>query len=160
MNLPQQLAKHFRDVHYGGNWTAVHLKDVLNDVTWQQATAKLYSFNTIAVLVYHMNYYVSAIIKVLQGGPLDAKDKYSFDLPPIHAEEDWQDLLDKTWKAAETFATLVEGLPEQQLWETFADEKYGTYYRNIHGVVEHVHYHMGQIVLLKKLLAQTGVQAH
>ena len=82
MKLTKEMARHFREVHFGGNWTSVNLKDVLADITWQQATTQLYSFNTIAALVYHMNYYVSAIIKVLEGGPLDAHDKYSFDASP------------------------------------------------------------------------------
>ena len=82
MNLTTQIAKHFRDVHFGGNWTSVNLKDSLADVSWQQATTQVYSFNTIATLVYHANYYVSAVLKVLEGEQLNAKDKYSFELPP------------------------------------------------------------------------------
>ncbi len=74
MNLAKQIAKHFRDVHFGGNWTSSNLKDHLAGVTWQQAITQVYSFNTIATLVYHMNYYVSAVLKVLQGNPLDASD--------------------------------------------------------------------------------------
>lgn len=156
LNLPAQIAKHFRDVHFGGNWTSVNLKETLADVSWQQATAKVYSFNSIAALVYHMNYFVSAVLKVLQGGPLDARDKYSFDLPPIHSQEDWEKLLDKTWTDAENFANMVEQLPESKLEETFVDEKYGSYYRNLHGIIEHCHYHLGQIVLIKKLLLRTN----
>ena len=152
MNLTEQIAKHFRDVHSGGNWTSVNLKDTLQDINWQQATTKIYSFNTIAALVFHMNYYVSAVIKVLQGEPLNAGDKYSFDVPAIASEEDWKKLLDKTWTEAETFAMLVKQLPENKLWEDFSDNKYGNYYRNIHGIIEHIHYHLGQIVLIKKLL--------
>jgi len=30
--------------------------------------------------------------------------------------------------------------------------KYGNYFRNIVGVIEHIHYHLGQIVLIKKIL--------
>ena len=153
-NITAQIAKLFRAVLYGGNWTWSNLKDHLADVTWQQATTKVNSLNTIAALVFHMNYYVSAIIMVLQGNPLNASDKYSFDCPPITSKEDWDQLLNKTWADAETFATLVEQLPESMLWETFADEKYGNYYRNLHGVIEHMHYHLGQIVLIKKLLLQ------
>ena len=152
MNLPAQIAKHFREVHFGGNWTSSNLKDHLADVTWQQATTKVYSFNTIATLICHMNYYISAVLKVLQGGPLDAKDKYSFDHPPILSQEDWEKLLDKTWAHAENFARLIEQLPESKLWETFSDSKYGNHYRNIHGIIEHIHYHLGQIVLIKKIL--------
>jgi len=152
MNLTEQIAKNFRDVHFGGNWTSVNLQDTLKDVSWQQATTKVESFNTIAALVYHMNYYVSVVNKVLQGEPLNASDKYSFDVPPIASNEDWQKLLNKTWTEAETFATLVEQLPVNKLGEDFSDNKYGNYYRNIHGIIEHLHYHLGQIVLIKKLL--------
>jgi hypothetical protein len=137
-----------------GTWTSVNLKQTLADVTWQQATTKIYSLNTIATLVFHINYYVSAVLKVLQGGPLDAHDKYSFDLPPIQNQEDWEKLLAKMWTEAENFAMLVEKLPESKLAETFSDEKYGNYYRNLHGIIEHTHYHLGQIVLIKKILLQ------
>jgi hypothetical protein len=156
MNLTAQIAKHFREVHFGGNWTSSNLKEHLADVTLQQATTKVYSFNTIAILVYHMNYYVSAVLKVLQGAPLDAKDKYSFDHPPILCQEDWEELLNKIWTDAENFASLIEQLPESKLSETFSDEKYGNYYRNFHGIIEHTHYHLGQIVLIKKILLQAN----
>ena len=154
MNLTGQIAKLLRAVYFGGNWTSVNLKETLADVTWQQATAKVYTFNTIAALVYHMNYYVSAVLKVLQGEPLNASDKYSFDLPPILSRQDWEKLLDKTWTDAENFASMVEQLPESKLWEDFSDNKYGNFYRNIQGVIEHTHYHLGQIVLIKKILLQ------
>ncbi len=152
MNTPLQIAKHFRDVLFGGNWTSVNLKETLADISWQQATTKVYSFNTIAILVYHMNYYVGVITKVLQGLPLDGKDKDSFNCPPIESADDWQALLNKTYTEAETFASLVEQLPENKLEEIFIHEKYGTYYRNLHGVIEHYHYHLGQIVIIKKII--------
>src|SRR4028119_1157258 len=100
MYLTGQLAKHFRDLYFGGNWTSVNLKESLIDLTWQQATTQLYSFNTIAALVYHTQYYVQAVFSVLQGGSLDAKDAYSFNVPPIQCTEDWQQLKDKTWRDA------------------------------------------------------------
>lgn len=152
MNTSTQIAKHLREVHFGGNWTWVNLKDSLEGITWQHAIAKVESFNTIAVLVFHMNYYVSAILKVLQGEPLNSSDKHSFDHPPIGSEEDWQRMLDKTWAEAEQLAGLIEQLPDVKLGEIFAAEKYGIYYRNLQGLIEHTHYHLGQIVLIKKML--------
>jgi hypothetical protein len=156
MNTPTQIAKHLRDVHFGGNWTVSSLKDHLTDVTWQQAITKVYSFNTIATLVFHINYFIDAVIPVLQGGPLDAKDKYSFDHPPIQSQEDWENMLNKTWTSAENLARLIEQLPESKLWEDFVDNKYGNYYRNLHGITEHTHYHLGQIVLIKKIIQQAN----
>jgi len=156
MHLTEQIAKQFREVHFGRNWTAVNLKENLADVTWQQATTKVYSFNTIAILVYHMNHYVSVIMKVLQGEPFNASDKYRFGCPPILSQEDWEKLLDKTWADAENFAALIEKLPESKLWEDSYKNKYGNYYRNIHGIIEHVHYHLGQIELIKKIIQANG----
>jgi hypothetical protein len=152
MNLTAQIARHLREVHFGGNWTSVNLKDSLAGITWQQATTKIYSLNTIAALVYHINYYVSAVLKVLEGGPLDAHDKYSFDLPLIQSDEDWEKLLTKTWTDAKNFANLIEQLPEGKLENDFSEKKYGSYYRNLHGIIEHTHYHLGQIVLIKKII--------
>ena len=158
MNLSAQIAKHFREIHFGGNWTASNLKENLAGISWQQATTVVHSFNTIAALVFHSNYFVSAVLKVLQGEALTASDKFSFDHPPILNKKDWEHLLDKTWTDAEKFANLIEQLPERKLGEIFSDEKYGTYYRNLHGVIEHIHYHLGQIVLLKKILLQEARQ--
>jgi uncharacterized damage-inducible protein DinB len=154
MQVTAQIAKHLREIYFGGNWTSVNLKGTLAGVSWQQATTKMYSFNTIAILVYHINYYISAVLKVLEGGPLNASDKYSFNHPPIQSQQDWEKLLEKSWAEAEKFASLIEQLPEHKLEENLADEKYGTYYRNLHGIIEHSHYHLGQIVLIKKILQQ------
>jgi len=86
-----------------------------------------------------MNYFVSATLQVLRGGPLDAKENLSFDCPPIASEADRQRLLDKTWADAEELAVLIEQLPDERLAESFVDENYGTYYRCLHGPIEHCH---------------------
>ena len=151
MNISAQLARHFREVYFGGNWTDSNLKDNLASLSWEQAVQKIPPFNSIAALVFHMNYFVRAGNDVLQGEPLQAHDKYSFDLPPINSREDWEQLVNKTWQDAELFARLVEQLPENRLMEDFSEEKYGSYFRNILGIIEHVHYHLGQIALLKKM---------
>jgi hypothetical protein len=143
LSITKQIAKHFREVHSGDNWNSVNLKDSLNGIDWEQATTQVYSFNTIATLVFHINYYISSVIKVFEGQPLNAHDKYSFDLPPLLSRQEWEALLNKSWTEAEKFATLIGQLP---------DHKYGNYYRNIQGIIEHTHYHLGQIVLIKRIL--------
>ncbi|MEO4005370.1 DinB family protein [Flavobacterium sp. CAU 1735] len=156
--LSKQIVKHFRDLHFGGNWTSVSLKEALEDVNWEQATTTIQDLNTIAVLVYHVNYYVSAVLKVLEGEPLDASDKLSFNLPPISSEAEWEALKNKTFSEAEQFATRIEQLDDTRFFEEFIESKYGNYYRNITGIIEHTHYHLGQISLIRKMLSQTVVQ--
>ena len=152
MNLSSQLAKHFRDVHFGGNWTTSNLRDNLDGVTWQMAITKVDNLNTIGMLVFHMNYYVSAILNVFRGTPFNAHDKYSYDLPPIKSQQEWDTLIQKTFSEAEELATYIEKVPEEKWMETFVDPKYGNFLRNILGVTEHNHYHLGQIAIIKKIL--------
>jgi len=40
----------------------------------------------------------------------------------------------------------------QELDAIFVLEKYGTYRRNIEGMIEHAYYHLGQISLIKKMI--------
>jgi len=154
MTLSAQMAEQFREVALRGTWIATNFKAELSEVDWKQATTKIGDLNTIAALSFHINYYVAGVLQVLEGGALDIRDKYSFDQPPIESEADWQQLLDKMWSDAERFAEAVEKLPEATLFAGFVDEKYGNYFRNIQGMIEHSYYHLGQIVLLKKLLSQ------
>lgn len=152
MNFSSHIAKHFHDVHFGGNWTWSNMKEQLSDVTWQEAVTKIHEFNTIATLTFHINYFIEAQIKVLKGGPLDAKDELSFDHPPINSQEDWDNFLYKVWRDAEELKMLIEQLPDSKLNENFVEEKYGSYYRNLVGMIEHTHYHLGQIAIIKKLI--------
>ena len=151
----KQIAKHFRAMVFGGNSTGVCLKDALEDVNWLQATTAVHKLNTIAVLVFHIHYYIAVIKDVLEGKPLNAHDKYSFDAPPISSEKEWQHFLTRVYADVEATTLMIEALPEEQLWKHFVLEKYGNYYRNLHGVIEHSHYHLGQISLIKKILTRT-----
>lgn len=150
--LTAHAAKHFRDVHFGGNWTTVCLQDLLKDVSWQQATQSYRGLNSILALTYHIHYYVGVVTKVLKGGALDGSDKLSFDHPPINNQDEWQAFQEKVLAAAEEMHQLIAQLSDDIFFTDFVDKKYGNYYRNIIGIVEHTHYHLGQIAIIKKLI--------
>jgi len=152
MNTINHLAKHFRELYFGNNWTETNLKSILNDVTWAEATHQVGSFNTITALVFHIHYFVGVALNVLEGNDLDGNDSLSFDVPEMISESDWKELIDTVWRDTEKFAAHVELMPNSKLWEPFWDEKYGNYYRNIQGIIEHSYYHMGQIVIIKELI--------
>jgi hypothetical protein len=152
MNPSHQLADHIRQAYFGGNWTASCLKKHLDGTMLQEVTDKVDSLNSIAALAYHIDYYLQAIMRVINGKPLDAHDKFSFDHPPFATQADWNDFLRKMWEDAEQFAERISSLSEEQLASTFVENKYGTYFRNIIGFLEHTHYHLGQIVVIKKLI--------
>ncbi|MEZ4892022.1 MAG: DUF1572 domain-containing protein [Saprospiraceae bacterium] len=119
MHVSAQIAKGLRDVHFGGNWTASSLKGALSNMDWSIATKQVYGLNTIATLVFHQNYYIKTLIQVLQGGPLDSHDKYSFDHPPISSKDDWDKFCSSVFDDVEQLALLIEKLPEEKLEEKF-----------------------------------------
>ena len=153
MESPSQIAKRFREVVLNGTWVAgTNFKDQLSTVSAEQATQKIGTLNTIALLTSHIHYYISGILNVLEGGTLDIRDKFSFDFPAVKSQEDWEKVLDKFWNDSEKFANLVEQMTKEKLNEDFTDRKYGSYQRNINAMIEHCYYHLGQIVLIKKLI--------
>lgn len=150
------LAVRLREVMLNGRWIAnTNLREQLLTVSWQQATQKVGNLNTIALLTFHLNYYLEGLLQVCNGGPLEIRDQYSFDMPPVTAAADWDLLVQRFLQNAESFAAAVENMPATQLEQPFVAEKYGTWLRNIEGVIEHSYYHFGQVSLLKKMTAES-----
>lgn len=146
------LAARLREVLLNGRWIAnTNYKEQIQSVSRMQATQKVGSLNTIALLTYHINYYLEGLNNVFKTGRLEISDQYSFDLPPLQSDMDWEKLVGTFLSNAEEFCKFIENMPEAQLNEIFVDEKYGTYQRNIEALIEHSYYHLGQISLLKKL---------
>jgi len=147
------IANRLNEVLLNGRWIAnTNYKMQLDSVTWKHATQKIDSLNTIASLTFHVNYYLAGLLNVFKGGELEIRDKYSFEMQAIESEADWKKLMNEFLFNAEEFITAVKNMPDGKLDEPFVDEKYGTYLRNIEGVIEHSYYHLGQISLISKLI--------
>lgn len=155
MSLNEQLAKQIKDLFLTGQWVGsnLNLKAQLDDVDFNMASTKYETLNSIALLAFHLNYYLEGLINVFKGGSLDIKDKYSFDMAPLSSQQEWDTMRHNIYRNAEYFVKLVEQMPASQLNDPFTDEKYGTYLRNLIGILEHSYYHLGQIVIIKKLLS-------
>jgi uncharacterized damage-inducible protein DinB len=155
MEHNRELAKRFIDVISNNSWVANNsFKNQLTDLPLEVVLFKYPSLHSIATLAQHVHYYIAGILNVLNGGNLEIKDAFSFDFNPINTEEDWQNILSVFWADAEEFALKVAVLPEEKLSDIFVKEEYGTYHFNINTLIEHSYYHLGQIVLLKKLISQ------
>lgn len=148
------IANRLREVLLNGHWIAnTNFKAQILSINWEQAIQKVGNLNTIAALTFHINYYLKGLLQVFNGGKLEISDKYSFDVRPIQSEMDWKTLVDSFLSNSEKFANQVEQLPDSLLDQPFVDEKYGSYLRNIEGVIEHSYYHLGQVSLIKKMIS-------
>lgn len=153
MKRGSDLSKRLQEVLLNGHWVAnTNFKEQIQSVTWKQACIKPMNLNSIAELTFHVNYYLAGILNVFEGGKLEIRDKYSFDLEPITSEADWKKLVETFISNSEAFVSHVESMRDEKLDSLFVDERYGTFLRNIEGVIEHSYYHLGQISLIKKII--------
>lgn len=148
------LASRFREVILNGTWIAnTNFKDQLEGTRIELINKSLNGCNTIGQIAQHIHYYIKGVSDVLKGGELLIKDSESFNFRPILDQSQWDSFLKAFWNDANQFSILVEQLSVDRLESYFYNEKYGSYSRNIEAMIEHSYYHLGQIVLIKKILS-------
>ena len=148
-----ELASKFNEVILNGTWIAnTNFKNELDDLPVEIANYKIEKLNTIADLARHIHYYINGVKSVLNGGELIIRDQFSFDFKQNISQKEWEEFLSIFWKDALEFTKLINELSEEKLDSVFVKSNYGSYRRNIDGIIEHSYYHLGQIVLLKKMI--------
>ncbi len=155
MKITELIAQHIIEVHEGGNWTEVNIKDTLEDISYEEAIfVTKASSNSIAALLHHLSFYNEIVLERLMGINPEINDTNGFDVPPIINKNNWQQLKERNIQSAYKLAKLVEQFPEDKLFHLTITGS-STHYKMLQGIVEHAHYHLGQMVLLKKLVKQT-----
>ena len=155
MTTFEAIALHLRQVYFEKNWTASCLKPALDVVAFEHIHLSPLGLNSIAWLAYHIGYYISIASERLNGGSYDMLDAISFDHPPLETPEAWDAFREELYAQAETFAQQLEVLDDSLLHTDFEAPKYGSYWRNVMGIVEHTHYHLGQLVLVHKIIRES-----
>lgn len=150
MNIAPLVAQHVAEVVHG-NWTDIHLDEAIADVTYQEAiNVPAGLVNSIAMLVNHLEFYNFVITERLMGTEPVIDDANRFAIS-IKNEEDWQLLKQRTLDSFKRLADRISQLPAEKL-QALTPSGNNTFYKTLHGLSEHAHYHLGQIVLLKKLV--------
>lgn len=153
MQLTHLLAQHITDVYEGNNWTDINIAQTIKDINWKQAQQQTEaSPNTIASLLHHLYYWNGIILKRMNGETPVIPEENGYDVPFLNNEEQWNTLKEKTHQSFIQLAETVKKFPEEKLFENYAPSIPSSYYRNFQGITEHAHYHLGQIVILKKLI--------
>jgi hypothetical protein len=152
MKLNEAIAQHLLEVHEGNNWTEVDLAHTLHDVTLAEATTLTgASPNTIASLVHHLTFWNRVMARRAQGIATEIAEANGFDVPMLQTEADWHELKADNIQSAHELAAAIQQV-EDLSFTTPILPNYPSVYKNLQGSVEHVHYHLGQLVILKNLL--------
>lgn len=91
------------------------------------------------------------MIQRIQGQRVIIPEHNGFNVGPLQNEEEWAALKADNLASAHELAQLVLTVDDKRL-ELPILTGYSTTYKNLQGTVEHIHYHLGQMVLLKNLL--------
>ena len=111
MKQGEQIATRLQELFLDGKWIAgTNYKALLSDVDLVTANHRHLDLNTLALLTFHINYYLKGVMEVLDGGELTIRDKYSFDLPPLKSEKDWQALKTNLLSNAERMILTVKSM--------------------------------------------------
>lgn len=155
MNYSEAIALHVTEAYEGNSWSDVCVKDIVEDIQYREAVAiTAASTNTMASILHHIMFYNKAICQRLRGEEPYINDANGFDLPPLKNENDWKRLINDAMDAASEMAEAIRKFPQEKLFEENPVGK-GTFYKKFHGVIEHNYYHLGQIMILKKLIRST-----
>ncbi len=152
MKLTDHIAQHIIDVHTGDNWTDVNIKNTLQNISLQEAITVINSSaNTIAALLHHITFYNEVVLERLKGNIPSICNANGFDVPVLNNERDWMELKDRNIQSAQKVAEAVKRFPEEKIFEPILPD-FSTGYKTLHGLIEHTHYHLGQIVIIKNLV--------
>jgi hypothetical protein len=143
-----RIADQVRRMYGGSAWHGPALKQLLAEVTEQQAAARpIPNAHTIWEIVLH----TAAWLRI-------ARERLSATQTRDHTAEEnwpavtgsWPDALATLEREQHELDNAILAFPDERLGAPAPASEPQTFYILLHGVVQHIAYHAGQIALLKK----------
>jgi len=151
MSELQRIDDQLQRMFEGDPWHGPSLSSLLDGVDAETAAARpIPGAHSIWELVHHLTVWLDVPRRRVEGRqaiePTPAED-----WPPVQAtgETEWREALDRLRQAYRKLRELLAWLDEARIEETSPGRTYPNYML-IHGVVQHLAYHGGQIALLRK----------
>ena len=146
-----RIAKLFADLQHGDCWIGVNIKEALQGVDAALAVKSINNHsNSIWLLVFHLTYWRTSVINRLNGS-LEPPPFKDFALPDELNEENWKQTLLDFENAYHQLRSTILHFKEEQLHKP-SPKPEQTFYQLMMGCLQHDAYHLGQIILIKKVL--------
>ncbi|MEO8535688.1 MAG: DinB family protein [Flavobacterium sp.] len=152
MSENKRISNLYQSIYNGEPWLEVTLAKTLENVSSEQACRKINpNLNTIWEIVNHLIQWRRNILKRVQGETVTTPD-HNYFVPVLDSSEAaWEQSLQSLAKSQELWNAFFEDFNDADLEKIYPSNNH-TYYEHIHGIIQHDVYHLGQIVILKKLL--------
>ncbi len=151
MSATQRILHHYDGVLNGEPWHGDAVWSILDGISAREAAVRpAPAGHTIWEIVMHMTFWETVATARLAGLRAGLVEDLNFPPMPAATEENWRKTLDQFRTANHNFREALAKLDAKHLDEFTAAGK-RTFYGEAHGILEHHVYHLGQIVLLKKM---------
>ncbi|HMJ48300.1 MAG TPA: DinB family protein [Ferruginibacter sp.] len=152
MKERKRIAKLFKELYAGDPWIDVTIINVLQNITPEDAVRKvLPPLNSIWEIVAHMVSWRENVLKRVKGKIMKSPADNYFSPLTDTSPAAWKALLKKLDASQTKWINLLRKFNEKE-FSTIYPPNNRNYYGNIHGIIQHDAYHLGQIVILAKAL--------
>lgn len=151
MTHNNRLKKLFEDHYNGHPWLDVTILDTIHDITAIEAATQINGLNSIWQILKHMLEWRKTNLKRVNGKILSApSNNFIFEiLDP--SENAWKKLKSDFNTSQIEWLLFIQDFDAKK-FDIVYEANQHTYYEHIQGVLQHDVYHLGQIVLIKKML--------
>lgn len=151
MKETQRIIQLFEKGYSGNPWIDVNLVDVLQDISPEQAIKKLHpEANSIWEITNHIISWRENVLQRVKGEEMQTP-AHNYFIPLQKGAINWKQTLKRLETSQQEWITFLNDLKEPALEMIYKPNEM-SYYEHIHGILQHDVYHLGQIVMLTKLI--------
>lgn len=152
MKESERISKLFEDLYNGNPWIEVTIVGTLKNISAKHASKKIFpDRNSIWQIVNHMTSWRENVLLRVQGNEIQAPNNNYFMEITDTSEAAWEKALERLDNSQKQWTGFLKSFSESQFDTIYPPNKMN-YYEHIHGILHHDAYHLGQIVLLSKLV--------
>ncbi|MEK8181138.1 DinB family protein [Flavobacterium buctense] len=152
MKETRRIISLYQKGYNGSPWIDITLTAVLENITAEQAAKKaLPNGNTIWEILNHLIAWRSNVLQRVQGKVLVTPKNNYFEPIKDTSDTAWNDTLEKLEETQTAWLKFLSDLKERDLENIYPNNEM-TYYEHIQGILQHDCYHLGQIVILTKMV--------
>ena len=154
MKENQRLSKLLQDHFNGDPWIDVQILDSLKGLTAKDAAREIHGLNSIWQIVQHMACSRETILERLSGKNLPAPAHNYFMAIEDTSAKAWEDAIRKLEASQKKWL----GYLSAEIPDPDGKPVAGAYsrYELIQGILQHDAYHLGQIILIRKMLERSA----
>jgi uncharacterized damage-inducible protein DinB len=152
MKESERITRLFRDLYDGNPWIDVTLMGTLRKISAKHAAKKIFpDRNSIWEIVNHLISWRENVLLRVQGNEIAAPNTNYFTPVTDTSDAAWTKVLERLENSQHQWLAFLEGLDVVSLDHIYPSNKM-TYYEHILGILQHDAYHLGQVVILSKLV--------